>query len=179
MTTTATERTRVEPLRWSLDRDASSVGFTVKTMWGLVPVRGRFDRFAGSYAVGHDGTTIELTIDAESIDTGNAKRDEHLRSSDFFGVDEHAQVRFRSTRVHAVGDGMLHVVGKLEAAGIAEPLEFAATVEPAGDGLALEATTTVDQRRFGMSSGVLGMIRRPATLHVKALLESDADGRRF
>jgi polyisoprenoid-binding protein YceI len=166
----------VAPSRWSLDRDGSSVGFTVKTMWGLIPVRGRFDRFAGSYEVGRNGTTIELTIEADSIDTGNAKRDEHLRSSDFFDVDDHAQMRFRSTRVYAVGDEMLHVVGNLEVAGIVEPLEFAVTVQPAGDGLAVEATTTVDQRRFGMRS-VLGMIRRPTTLHVKALLKRDADGR--
>jgi polyisoprenoid-binding protein YceI len=177
MTTTAIERTTVAPPRWSLDRDGSSVGFTVKTMWGLIPVRGRFDRFAGSYEVGRNGTTIELTIDADSIDTGNAKRDEHLRSSDFFDVDDHARVRFRSTRVYAVGDGTLHVVGNLEVAGIVEPLEFAATVQPAGEGLTVEATTTVDQRRFGMSSGLLGMIRRPATLHVEALLKRDADGR--
>ena len=140
-------------------------------MWGLLPVRGSFARFDGSYEVGQDGTTIELTVDADSIDTGNAKRDEHLRSSDFFDVDGHAHVRFRSTLVDAVGDGILHVVGNLEVAGIAEPLEFAATVRPAGDGLAVEATTTVDPRRFGMSSGLLGMIRRPATLHVKALLK--------
>jgi polyisoprenoid-binding protein YceI len=176
MTTTASERTTVAPLRWSLDGDGSSVGFTAKTMWGLIPVRGRFDRFAGSYEVGRDGTTIELTIDADSIDTGNAKRDEHLRSPDFFDVDDHAQMRFRSTRVYAVGNEMLHVVGNLEVAGVVEPLEFAATVQPGGDGLAVEATTTVDPRRFGMSSGVLGMIRRPATLHVEALLKRDVDG---
>jgi polyisoprenoid-binding protein YceI len=176
MTTTAIERTTVAPPRWSLDRDGSSVGFTVKTMWGLISVRGRFDRFAGSCEVGRNGTTIELTIDADSIDTGNAKRDEHLRSPDFFDVGEHAQVRFRSTRVYAVSDEMLHVAGNLEVAGIVTPLEFAATVQPAGDGLAVEATTTVDQQRFGMSSGLLGMIRRPATLHVEAPLKRDADG---
>jgi len=174
---TATERTTVTPSRWSLDSDGSSVGFTVKTMWGLIPVRGRFDRFEGSYEVGPNGTTIELTIDAASIDTGNAKRDEHLRSSDFFDVDEHAHVRFRSTRVHPCGDGMLHVMGNLEVAGIVEPLEFAATVQPAGEGLAVEATTTVDQRRFGMSSGLLGMVRQPARLHVEALLRRAADWR--
>jgi polyisoprenoid-binding protein YceI len=177
MTTTATERPRVTTTRWSLDGDGSSVGFTVKTMWGLVTVRGRFDRFAGSYEVGRNGTTIELTIDADSVDTGNGKRDEHLRSSDFFDVGEHTQVRFQSTRVHEVGDGLLHVVGNLEVAGIVEPVEFAAWVQPAGEGLAVDATTTVDQGRFGMSSGVLGMIRRPATLHVEALLKRDADPR--
>jgi polyisoprenoid-binding protein YceI len=178
MTTTAIERTTVAPSRWSLDSDRSSVGFTVKTMWGLVTVRGRFHRFAGSYEVGRNGTTIELTIDADSVDTGNAKRDEHLRSTAFFDVGEHAQVRFRSTRVDAVDEGMLHVVGELEVAGIVEPLEFAAAVQPAREGLAVEATTTVDQRRFGMTSGVLGMIRRPATLHVVALLKRDPDARR-
>jgi polyisoprenoid-binding protein YceI len=181
MTTTASEPTTLAPPLWSLDRDGSSVGFTVKTMWGLITVRGRFDRFAGSYEVGLNGTAIELTFDADSVDTGNAKRDEHLRSSDFFDVDSHAQVRFRSTRVHAVGDGTLHVVGNLEVAGIVEPLELAATVQPADGGVAVEATTTVDQRRFGMSSGLLGMVRRPATLHVEALLkrDADADGRHF
>ena len=52
-------------------------------------------------------------------------------------------------------------------------------VQPADDGVAVEATTTVDQRKFGMGSGLLGMIRRPATLHVKALLKGDADGLHF
>ena len=178
MTTTATERTTVAPLRWSLDPDGSSVGFTVRTMWGLIPVRGRFDRFAGSYEVGRDGTTIELTIDAASIDTGNAKRDEHLRSPDFFDVDDQAQVRFRSTHVDVIGDGILRVVGDLEVAGTVEPVELAATVRPAGGKFAIEATTTVDPRRFGMSRGLLGMIRPRATLHVNALLGDD-DGRRL
>ena len=176
MTIITSEERAVAPTHWSIDRDETSVEFTVKTFWGLMTVHGCFDRFDGSYELGPSGTTIELTIDADSIDTGNAKRDEHLRSPDFFDVDNDAQVRFRSTRVDAVGDGTLHVVGNLEVAGIAEPLEFAVTVQPAGDGLALEARTTVDQRRFGMSSGLLGMIRRPATLHVEALVKRDADG---
>jgi polyisoprenoid-binding protein YceI len=177
MTIITSEERAVAPTHWSIDRDETSVEFTVKTIWGLMTVHGCFDRFDGSYELGPTGTTIELTIDADSIDTGNPKRDEHLRSTDFFDVDNDAQVRFRSTRVEAVGDEILHVVGNLEVAGIAEPLEFAVTVQPAGDGLALEARTTVDQRRFGMSSGLLGMIRRPATLHVEALLKRDADGR--
>ena len=176
MTIITSEERAVAPTHWSIDRDETSVEFTVKTFWGLMTVHGCFDRFDGSYELGPSGTTIELTIDADSIDTGNPKRDEHLRSTDFFDVDNDAHVRFRSTRVDAVGDEIMHVVGNLEVAGIAEPLEFAVTVQPAGDGLALEARTTVDQRRFGMSSGLLGMIRRPATLHVEALLKRDADG---
>src|SRR4051812_7845925 len=150
MTIITSEERAAAPTHWSIERDETTVEFTVKTFWGLMTVRGCFDRFDGSYEVGPSGTTIELTIDADSIDTGNPKRDGHLRSRDFFAADEHAHVRFRSTRVNAVGDGTLHVVGNLEVAGIAEPLEFAVTVQPAGDALSIEAMTTVDQRRFGM-----------------------------
>ena len=179
MTTIESEERAVAPARWSIDRDETSVDFAVKTFWGLATVRGRFDRFGGSYEVGPDGTQIELTIDPDSIDTGNRTRDKHLRSTDFFGVAEHAEVHFRSTRVRDAGDGTLHVEGDLEAAGKVVPLEFDATVKQVDDIIEVEATTTVDQQRLGMSSGQLGMIRRPATLHVKALLKGDTDGRHF
>jgi polyisoprenoid-binding protein YceI len=154
--------------RWTVDVEDASARFAVKTFWGLATVRGRFDRLDGSYEVGPDGPKIELTIDADSLDTGNKTRDKHLRSTDFFRVDGHPQVRFTSTRVRHAGDGVLHVEGRLEAAGKVVPLEFDASMKPVDRGLEIEATTTVDQRQFGMSSGRLGMIRPPATLHVKA-----------
>ena len=173
------EERAVAPARSSVDRDKTSVAFAVKTFWGLATVRGRFDRFGGSYEVGSDGTRIELAIDADSLDTGNRTRDKHLRSTDFFGVAEHPEVRFTSTHVRDARDGTLHVEGDLEAAGKVVPLQFDATVKQVDDALELEATTTVDQLRLGMSSGQLGMIRRPATLHVKALLKGDGDRRHF
>jgi polyisoprenoid-binding protein YceI len=163
------------PTRWSADADRSSVDFAVRTFWGLLTVRGHFDRFDGSYEVGPEGARIELMIDADSIDTGNAKRDAHLRSTDFFAAAEHPQVRFTSTRVRDVGDGTLRVEGELRAAGKVVALELDATVAHLRDGrLEMEATTAIDQRRLGMSSGLLGMIRPPATLHVKALLTDTA-----
>jgi polyisoprenoid-binding protein YceI len=168
MTTARIEQRPAAATRWIVDRGESSIEFAVKTYWGLATVRGRFDRFDGSYEVGPEGTTIELTIDAGSLDTGNSTRDEHLRSTRFFDVDGHPRVRFASTRVRRGGDGVLHVEGRLEAAGRVVPLAFDATEQQGVDGLRIEATTTVDHRRFGMSSGPLGMIRPPATLHVEA-----------
>ena len=157
--------------RWTVEPENSEVEFAVKSFWGLMTVHGHFDRFSGSYEVDADGATaIELTIDADSLDTGHTTRDEHLRSDAFFDVSRHPQLRFTSTRVHHVTDGILHVAGRLEAAGKFVPLEFAATVEYVGDQLEIETTTIVDQRELGMSSGRLGMIRSPATLHVKARL---------
>jgi polyisoprenoid-binding protein YceI len=133
-------------------------------------VRGRFDRFDGWYDVGPDGVSIEMTIDADSLDTGNVTRDRHLRSADFFDIAQHPLVRFASTRVRDPGNGKLHVEGSLSAAGTVTPLNFDATVRAIGDTLEVEAATTVDHRAFGMSSGQLGMIRPPARLHVKARL---------
>ncbi|HZC30542.1 MAG TPA: YceI family protein, partial [Gaiellaceae bacterium] len=114
MTIAATEQRTTAPTRWTIDPDKSSVEFAVKTFWGVSTVRGRFDRFDGAYEIEPDGATIELTIDADSLDTGNRTRDKHLRSTDFFHLDEHPQVRFVSTRVHDVPGGILHVVGELE-----------------------------------------------------------------
>jgi polyisoprenoid-binding protein YceI len=170
MSTTAAVQSPAAPTRWSLDPARTSVEFAVKTFWGLATVRGRFDRFDGTYEIAPDGSTIELTVDPDSLDTGNETRDEHLRSGDFFQVAQHPELRFASTRVHDVNGEILHVVGELEAAGTAVQLEFPATVRAVDDALEVEATTTVDQARFGMSSGRLGMIRRPATLHVRARL---------
>jgi polyisoprenoid-binding protein YceI len=158
------------PTRWKVDPTRSTIEFAAKSFWGLMTVRGRFDRFDGSYEVGPEGITIELTIDADSLDTGNAKRDEHLRSADFFGIADHPQVRFTSTRVSYVGDGVLHVQGELEAAGAVVPVDLSATLREAGGGLEVEATTTVDHASFGMSSGHLRMIRPPVVLQVKAHL---------
>lgn len=166
MTSTAIE----QKTQWIVDPVETSVEFAVKTFWGLMTVHGRFDRFNGAYAVGPDGTTIELTVDADSLDTGHATRDEHLHSGDFFNVAEHPQIRFTSTRVHQFTDDILHVAGHLEASGKSVYIEFPATVRRPDGAFELEATTTVDQRELGMSSGKLGMIRPPATLHIKARL---------
>jgi len=175
MTTIESAPRTTAATRWIVDGRRTSVEFAVGTFWGLTTVRGRFDRFDGSYESRPGGGTIELTVDAGSVDTGNRIRDGHLRSVSFFDVAEHPEVRFASTRVRPAGRGLLHVEGVLEAAGNVVPLEFDARVRQVDDALEIEATTTVDQRQLGMSSGTLGMIRRPATLHVDARLAERAD----
>jgi len=165
MTSTITEQPAATR-RWTLDLARSSADFHVGHFWGLITVNGHFDRFAGSY----DGNTIELTIDADSLDSGNKQRDTHLRSGEFFDVDNHPQTTFRSTTITNTGDGTLHVEGELEAAGKVLPLSFDATIREDGDELELEATTPVDHRLFGMTWSPLGTVRAPARLHAKARL---------
>jgi polyisoprenoid-binding protein YceI len=81
MTALEIEQRTATSTRWTVDPSETSVEFDIKTFWGLMTVHGRFDRFDGSYEVGPGGTTIELTIDADSLDTGNATRDKHASLS--------------------------------------------------------------------------------------------------
>jgi polyisoprenoid-binding protein YceI len=156
--------------RWTADPSRTTVEFEVQHLWGLHAVRGRFRSFDGAYVVGPAGSEIELTMDAGSVDTGCTARDTHLRSADFLDAEEHPHVRFTSTRITGLGSGRAHVSGELEAAGKRVPLAFDASVRLIDGALELEATTTVDQSRFGMSDGPLRNVRRPATLRVKTRL---------
>jgi polyisoprenoid-binding protein YceI len=82
----------------------------------------------------------------------------------------HPMARFRSTRVTGLGNGDVQVSGELEAAGATVPLPFDASVRVIDGELEVEATTTVDQGRFGMSEGPLGNVRPPTKVHLKARL---------
>jgi polyisoprenoid-binding protein YceI len=161
--------------RWELDPAQSAVDFEARHGWGLLRARGRFSRFAGSYTVDGDDRAIELTIDAASVDTGNPKRDHHLRTADYFAVDVHPQARFTSTDITESAPGVLHVAGRLEAAGTSVRLAFAASIRQVGDALEIEATTTVDHHLFGMARSPLGILRPPITLHVRAELHPTSD----
>ncbi len=157
---------------WRLERAESVAEFRVKHFWGLITVVGHFDRFDGTLDVDADGTPhIVLTIDADSLDTGNVKRDLHLRSADFFDVAEHQQVRFNSSTVTGAGDELLHVSGELEAAGKRIPISFDGRLRQLDQRtIEGEATATADHRQLGMNWSPLGMLRAPATLLVKARL---------
>lgn len=164
----AERETTVE--RWTAEPSQTTVEFEVEHLWGLHTVRGRFRSFDGAYVVGPGGSAIELTIDAASVDTGCAARDRHLRSADFFDVEEHPQVRFTSSSVIGLGSGRVRVTGELDAAGKRVPLAFDASVRLDDGDLELEATTTVDQSRFGMGDSPLSNVLRPTTLRVKTRL---------
>jgi polyisoprenoid-binding protein YceI len=154
---------------WILDPDRSSVEFRVPLLFGRFgTVKGGFASYAGTLDL--DGRpAIELTIDAGSIDTGNAKRDTHLRSAEFFDVEEHPQVRFESESVALDGD-ILHVSGILRAAGASTPLDVIATVHRVDEEFEIEASAEVDQRKLGMTYSPLGTLRPPARLIVSGHL---------
>ena len=176
MSTTTPQSTgvdNIEKTRWRIDPARSRVEFLTPTFWGLVTVNGRFEHYDGTLDLQHE-PAVELTIDASSLDTNNNKRDRHLRSADFFDVDNHPQVRFVSDSATLDGE-RLTVSGRLDAAGTSTPLNLDATLRRTGDELEVEARTSVDHRQVGMIHSPLGMIRTPSELIVRGRLVRDAD----
>ncbi len=153
---------------WRLDTARSSVEFEVPHFYGLMTVKGRFGDYDGTLDLRED-PAVQLTIEAASLDTKNGKRDKHLRSADFFDVDQHPQVRFISDSATLTGN-QLKVTGKLQAAGKSVALELDGTLRAVDDELQVEAEAHVDHRLLGMTWSPMGITRTPSKLIVRGRL---------
>ena len=161
----------IEKTIWRIDPDRSSVEFKVPTLWGIATVKGRFSRYHGTLDLSGK-PTIELTIEADSVDTKNAKRDKHLRSPDFFSVEQHPYVRFESESAVLEGE-RLTVRGRLHARGTSIPLDIDATLRRAGHELEVDAVTVARHDRLGMTWSPIGLLGTRSKLIVKGRLISD------
>ncbi len=117
---------------WDIDPVHSDVSFTVRHMM-VSKVRGRFGAFTGEITTGEDITasTVTASIDATSIDTNNAQRDGHIKSADFFDVENHPTWTFTSTGVRTDGDDVI-VDGDLTIKGVTKSVPL--TLEVNGFG---------------------------------------------
>ena len=107
--------------KWSLDQAHCVIGFRVKHLM-IAHVKGTFKTFDASiYTTSNDFTTAEVSvwIDPSSIDTGDTKRDEHLKGADFFDVNNHKQITFNSSTIGKPDtDGNHELWGELTMMGI-------------------------------------------------------------
>lgn len=145
--------------RWEIDSSHSGIHFSVRHLV-IAKVRGQFSRWTGS-VVAPDGdfgrASLQVVIDASSIDTGVADRDAHLRSADFLDVEQHPELTFTSTRVERAASDRLRVVGELTIKGVTR--EVALDVEHLGmakdpwgnERAAFSAKTSVDRKDFGLT----------------------------
>jgi polyisoprenoid-binding protein YceI len=109
---------------YTVDAVHSSVGFKIQHL-GLSWIQGRFNDVSGSFVLDKDPakSSFTLNIKAESIDTNNKNRDDHLKGGDFFNVKQYASISFKSTSVKAV-DGGYEVKGDLTMHGETKPISF-------------------------------------------------------
>lgn len=143
---------------WEIDPSHSVAGFSVRHLM-VAKVRGRFGSFAGTIEVGErpQDSSVEVTIDAASIDTREEKRDAHLRSSDFFDVENYPTLAFRSTGLRGTGRRTFELPGELTIRGVTRPVVLAVeydgiTPDPwGGTRAAFTATTEIDREEWGLT----------------------------
>lgn len=141
-----------------IDQTHSRIGFVARHAM-VTKVRGSFNEFEGSAYIDAENPSAsktQLTITAASIDTGNGDRDAHLRSNDFFDMQNYPEISFVSTDVEGV-DGGYRITGDLTIKGATNPVtvdfEYTGTaVDPYGNTrVGFEGATTVNRRDWGVN----------------------------
>jgi len=145
---------------WEFDPAHTGVHFKVRHLM-ISSVRGEFEKVSGKILYDEADvtkSTADITIDAASINTRVAKRDDHLRSPDFLDVAKHPAITFRSKRVEKAGDGTLKMTGDLTIRGVTK--EVVLTIEgpspevkdPEGNHrVGGQAAPKINRKEFGLT----------------------------
>jgi polyisoprenoid-binding protein YceI len=143
--------------KWVIDPDHSVAAFAVRHMM-VSNVHGQFNKISGTIRfdpsdIGH--SSVEAEIDASGIYTGIPKRDEHLRSPDFFDVEKHPQIFFKSTRVEPGSGNRFGLTGNLTIHGVTRPIvfdvEYLGPVKGTEEGetcVGFTATTAINREQY-------------------------------
>jgi polyisoprenoid-binding protein YceI len=176
-------------MTWQIDNSHSHIGFSVKHMM-IATVRGEFKAYTGTLALDTDDLTQSVftgEIDIASIDTRESKRDEHLRSADFFDAETYPTMTFKSTRVEPIDGNEYRIVGDLTIKGITKEVVLEAEYagihkDPWGNTrTGFTASATLDRKDFGLSwnaaletGGVLVGEKVKLSLDIEAVLQEAA-----
>jgi polyisoprenoid-binding protein YceI len=159
----ASSRTSTAAPEWIIDTAHTHVGFSVKHMM-VTTVRGQFKSYRGALTLDVQDfarSRFEGEIDVASVDTGNADRDAHLRTSDFFDAPNHPTIAFKSTRIEPKSEGEYVVTGDLTIRGVTKPVTLEVELHgtsknPYGKTVAgLSARGTINRKDFGVSFNAL------------------------
>ncbi len=171
---------------WTIDPSHSEVSFTIRHLM-VSKVRGRFTGFEGQVVTGADPlqSSVRATVDLASIDTANADRDTHVRSTDFFDVARHPTMTYQSTGVRFDGDDLV-VDGELSLHGVTRSVPLKLEVNgfqpstPFGDTrVGFSATGELNRSDFGItfnmpldSGGIALGEKIRLTIEIEAILDS-------
>jgi len=156
----ASKLDQLTPGTWTVDPSHSSVGFVARHLM-VTKVRGRFASFSGTATIADDPlqSSVEASVDVASVTTGDDGRDGHLKSGDFFDVEQYPTMTFRSTGIEADGDDyLLH--GDLTIKGVTKPVTFELEFDGAGTDpwgnlkAGFTAETEVNRKDWGLEWNV-------------------------
>jgi len=154
---------------WTLDATRSEVRLESR-VFGVVPVKGVFRQVTGNGMVSAAGDiTGTITVAARSVDTKTKKRDEHLRSADFFDVDNHPDITVTVASIRP-GSGGVRVTGTLTVRGRTRPVSFDAKVSSPDGEAWLDGEVQVNRADFGLMWSPLGMASIHNTITFHAVL---------
>ena len=143
---------------YQFDKAHTTVGFQVRHI--VTNVGGKFQDFAGTIKVDRvkpESSSVEFTIQAASINTNDPKRDEHLKSPDFFDVANQPTIVFKSTSVKPTGKDAYEVTGNLTLRGVTKPITLPVTFlgegkDPWGnEKMGFEIATTLNRKDYGIN----------------------------
>ena len=151
---------------WNVDPGRSTIGFKAKSMWGLAPVKGHFAEFSGDGQITDTQTVFgRVDIKVASVDTKIRKRDDHLRSADFFEVTKFPDISVVVTGADAINGDTVDLRAQLTVKGTTTPVALHAKVAVLDDGaVRLSTQTTIDRNDFGVDGNMMGMIPDKATI---------------
>lgn len=151
------------PQSYSLDPAHTSVGFAISHL-GFSQMQGRFNDISGSVsfdAAAPKDTGVKVTLKASSVDTNFAKRDDHLRSPDFFNVKEFPEISFVSSAVEMTGEKTARLTGSLTLLGVSRPVTLDVVFNRQGESPASKKETvgfsargSLKRSEFGMKYGI-------------------------
>ena len=183
MTETAVEIPGYVAGAWTIDPVHSEVSFVVRHMM-VSKVRGRFDKFEGTIVTAPDPlrSSVTATVDLSSVNTGEPNRDNHIRSADFFEVESHPEMTFRSTGVRPDGDNFL-LDGDLTIRGVTKPVTLKLEVNGfgpdayGGTRAGFSATTEINRHDFGVSfNGPIPGVPGGVAVSDKVTINLEAEG---
>lgn len=150
---------------WTLDPGRSSIRFTARTLWGLVPVHGRFTDVTGEGRLTAGGQLSgRLVIRTDSVRTGIGMRDHHLKAADFFDAERFPEI---VVDVTGTAEGLTTT---LSIRGTTLPVHLTTAVtRPSADGVAITARGEIDRTRWGVGPNPLGMMPPATTLVTEAV----------
>jgi polyisoprenoid-binding protein YceI len=156
---------------WNLVPDRSAITFKVRNFWGLLNVKGRFDKFSGDGQLTGQGAIFgRVDIRAASLNTGIGRRDKHLRSSDFFDVERFPDISVVVTAVHPTQGSGADLRASFTIKGITAPLPLPVTITELDDGsIRISGETKVDRSQFGLGWNRFGMVGATATAAAQAV----------
>lgn len=155
---------------WNLVPERSTITFKIRNMWGLVNVKGQFRDVNGDGQITGKGAVFgRLDIQAASLRTGIHKRDEHLRSADFFDVTRFPEISVVVTAVEPTTGNAADLRASFSIKSVTAPLPLPVRITVLGDSsVRISAKIEVDRAQFGLDWNRFGMMGRTATVSADA-----------